>query len=121
MEESQPCLPLEFYLLDILPPFTYAGLQTNGDYLDSGGCSQTQLGHHPSPHIPILPAAHLNTMSAGLGKVSGDPDNDDYVAQVLAREARDSSVKYSTVGMEAYRSPRYEYLYWNIIFSESNE
>ncbi|OJJ00580.1 hypothetical protein ASPVEDRAFT_82144 [Aspergillus versicolor CBS 583.65] len=45
-------------------------------------------------------------MPAGLGKASDDPNNDDYVAQVLAREARDSSMKYSTVGMEAYRPPR---------------
>ncbi|KAL3471283.1 hypothetical protein BJX99DRAFT_250542 [Aspergillus californicus] len=36
------------------------------------------------------------------GKAIGDPGNDDYVAQVLAKEARDSSLKYSTVGMEAY-------------------
>ncbi|KAN0068272.1 hypothetical protein V8E54_013468 [Elaphomyces granulatus] len=32
-----------------------------------------------------------------------DPaSNDDYVAQILANDARDSSLKYSTLGMEAY-------------------
>ncbi|KAL4942191.1 hypothetical protein BDV06DRAFT_192653 [Aspergillus oleicola] len=41
-------------------------------------------------------------MPPGLGKAVGDPDNDDCVAQVLAKEARDSSVKYSALGMEAY-------------------
>ncbi|RDW86221.1 uncharacterized protein DSM5745_02863 [Aspergillus mulundensis] len=45
-------------------------------------------------------------MPPGLGKTIGDPDNDDYVAQVLAKEARDSSVKYSALGMEAYMPAR---------------
>ncbi|PYH84862.1 hypothetical protein BO82DRAFT_351653 [Aspergillus uvarum CBS 121591] len=33
-------------------------------------------------------------------------DDDDYVAQVLAREARDSSLKYSAQGLEAYMPRR---------------
>ncbi|KAL4924864.1 uncharacterized protein BDV17DRAFT_273268 [Aspergillus undulatus] len=45
-------------------------------------------------------------MPPGLGKAIGDPDNDDYVAQVLAKEARDSSMKYSALGMEAYMPTR---------------
>ncbi|KAL4781816.1 hypothetical protein BJX76DRAFT_334516 [Aspergillus varians] len=45
-------------------------------------------------------------MPPGLGKAIGDPDNDDYVAQVLAKEARDSSMKYSVLGMEAYKPTR---------------
>jgi hypothetical protein len=37
-----------------------------------------------------------------------DPtSNDDYVAQILANDARDSSLKYSTLGMEAYLPQRY--------------
>jgi hypothetical protein len=46
-------------------------------------------------------------MPLKLGKTIGDPDDDDYVAQVLAKEARDSSMKYSTLGMEAYMPARY--------------
>ncbi|KAL3436725.1 hypothetical protein BDV09DRAFT_193583 [Aspergillus tetrazonus] len=45
-------------------------------------------------------------MPLKLGKTIGDPDDDDYVAQVLAKEARDSSMKYSTLGMEAYMPAR---------------
>ncbi|KAL4805548.1 hypothetical protein BDV18DRAFT_141242 [Aspergillus unguis] len=45
-------------------------------------------------------------MPPGLGKSIGDPDSDDYVAQVLAKEARDSSMKYSSLGMEAYMPAR---------------
>ncbi|KAL4906836.1 hypothetical protein BDW74DRAFT_176441 [Aspergillus multicolor] len=45
-------------------------------------------------------------MPPGLGKTIGDPDNDDYVAQVLAKEARDSSMKYPALGMEAYMPAR---------------
>ncbi|KAL2831162.1 hypothetical protein BDW59DRAFT_140562 [Aspergillus cavernicola] len=41
-------------------------------------------------------------MPRGLENAIGDPHNDDYVAQVLANEARDSSLKYSAVGTEAY-------------------
>lgn len=36
----------------------------------------------------------------------GDLSSDDYVAQVLAREARDNSLKYSTQGLEAYMPKR---------------
>ena len=32
----------------------------------------------------------------------GDLSNDDYVAQVLASEARDNSVKYTSEGLGAY-------------------
>jgi hypothetical protein len=45
-------------------------------------------------------------MLPGLGKAIGDPGNDDYVAQVLADEARSSSLKYSSLGTEAYMSRR---------------
>ncbi|KAL4821020.1 hypothetical protein BDW67DRAFT_76306 [Aspergillus spinulosporus] len=45
-------------------------------------------------------------MPLKLGKIIGDPDNDNYVAEVLAKEARDSSLKYSTLGMEAYMPAR---------------
>ncbi|KAL2836105.1 hypothetical protein BJY01DRAFT_61397 [Aspergillus pseudoustus] len=41
-------------------------------------------------------------MPPGPGNAIGDPDNDDYVAQVLADEARNSSLKYSSIGAEAY-------------------
>ncbi|KAL4791821.1 hypothetical protein BDV19DRAFT_369788 [Aspergillus venezuelensis] len=41
-------------------------------------------------------------MPLGLGKLVGDPNNDDYVAQVLAKEAQDSSAKYSAIGMGSY-------------------
>ncbi|RAL05124.1 uncharacterized protein BO80DRAFT_373647 [Aspergillus ibericus CBS 121593] len=39
-------------------------------------------------------------------KAVGDPSDDAYVAQVLAREARDSSLKYSAHGLEAYMPKR---------------
>ncbi|KAL4912384.1 hypothetical protein BDW62DRAFT_194768 [Aspergillus aurantiobrunneus] len=45
-------------------------------------------------------------MPPGLGKTIGGPDSDDYVAQVLAKEALDSSKKYSALGMEAYMPTR---------------
>ncbi|KAL2788419.1 hypothetical protein BJX66DRAFT_308779 [Aspergillus keveii] len=45
-------------------------------------------------------------MPPGLGKAIGDPGNDDYVAQVLADEARSSSLKYSSLGTEAYMPRR---------------
>ncbi|KAL4873616.1 hypothetical protein BDV12DRAFT_81370 [Aspergillus spectabilis] len=45
-------------------------------------------------------------MPPGLGKAIGDPNSDDYVAQVLAKEARDSSMKYSALGMNAYMPSR---------------
>jgi hypothetical protein len=32
---------------------------------------------------------------------------DDYVAQVLAKEASDASIKYSSMGLEAFRSIKY--------------
>ena len=32
---------------------------------------------------------------------------DDYVAQVLAKEASDASIKYSSMGLEAFRSTKY--------------
>lgn len=36
------------------------------------------------------------------GGAMGDLSNDDYVAQVLASEARDNSVKYTSEGLGAY-------------------
>jgi hypothetical protein len=45
-------------------------------------------------------------MPPGLGKAIGDPANDDYVAQVLADEARNSSLKYPSLGTEAYMTRR---------------
>lgn len=38
----------------------------------------------------------------------GDDDfsSDDYVARVLAKEARENSLKYSTQGLEAYMPKR---------------
>ncbi|KAL4884742.1 hypothetical protein BJY04DRAFT_181932 [Aspergillus karnatakaensis] len=45
-------------------------------------------------------------MPPGLGKAIGDPNNDDYVAQILSKEARDSSMKYSSLGMNAYMPSR---------------
>ncbi|OJJ34140.1 hypothetical protein ASPWEDRAFT_157674 [Aspergillus wentii DTO 134E9] len=41
-------------------------------------------------------------MPPNYGRAIGDPSDDDYVAQVLANEARDSSIKYSTEGLGAY-------------------
>ncbi|PYH47793.1 uncharacterized protein BP01DRAFT_335356 [Aspergillus saccharolyticus JOP 1030-1] len=45
-------------------------------------------------------------MSPNLAKPLGALDDDDYVAQVLAREARDSSMKYSAQGLDAYMPRR---------------
>ncbi|BDD63400.1 hypothetical protein MAP00_008295 [Monascus purpureus] len=41
-----------------------------------------------------------------LGESIGDLSDDDYVARLLAREARDSSLKYSSQGLEAYMPKR---------------
>lgn len=32
---------------------------------------------------------------------------DDYVAGLLAKDAKESSIKYSTVGLEAFRDSKY--------------
>ncbi|GKZ36914.1 hypothetical protein AbraIFM66950_008178 [Aspergillus brasiliensis] len=45
-------------------------------------------------------------MPPSTGKAIGDPSDDAYVAQVLAREARDSSLEYSAHGLEAYMPKR---------------
>ncbi|OJI85833.1 hypothetical protein ASPTUDRAFT_170019 [Aspergillus tubingensis CBS 134.48] len=45
-------------------------------------------------------------MPPNTGKAIGDLSDDAYVAQVLAREARDSSLKYSSHGLEAYMPKR---------------
>ena len=45
-------------------------------------------------------------MPLNNGRANGNPDDDDYVAQVLANEARDSSLKYSALGMGAYMPKR---------------
>ncbi|RAK87006.1 hypothetical protein BO79DRAFT_198303 [Aspergillus costaricaensis CBS 115574] len=45
-------------------------------------------------------------MPPNTGNAIGDPSDDAYVAQVLAREARDSSLKYSAHGLEAYMPKR---------------
>ncbi|PYI14889.1 hypothetical protein BO99DRAFT_393908 [Aspergillus violaceofuscus CBS 115571] len=45
-------------------------------------------------------------MSFNPARSLGALDDDDYVAQVLAREARDSSLKYSAQGLEAYMPRR---------------
>ncbi|RAL12162.1 uncharacterized protein BO97DRAFT_368783 [Aspergillus homomorphus CBS 101889] len=45
-------------------------------------------------------------MSSNPAKSLGALDDDDYVAQVLAREACDSSLKYSAQGLEAYMPRR---------------
>jgi len=34
------------------------------------------------------------------------PDEDEYIAQLLAKDARDSSLKYSAVGMQAFMPKR---------------
>ncbi|KAL3263592.1 hypothetical protein ABHI18_001625 [Aspergillus niger] len=45
-------------------------------------------------------------MPPNTGKAIGDPSDDAYVAQVLAREAQDSSLRYSAHGLEAYMPKR---------------
>ncbi|QMW45910.1 hypothetical protein G4B11_009365 [Aspergillus flavus] len=45
-------------------------------------------------------------MPPHTGRANGSLDDDDYVAQVLANEARDSSLKYSALGMGAYMPKR---------------
>ncbi|KAA8645724.1 hypothetical protein EYZ11_001269 [Aspergillus tanneri] len=45
-------------------------------------------------------------MTPNTGRASGDVNSDDYVAQVLAREARNNSLKYSTQGLGAYLPKR---------------
>ncbi|PWY67257.1 hypothetical protein BO94DRAFT_528295 [Aspergillus sclerotioniger CBS 115572] len=45
-------------------------------------------------------------MPPNTAKAIDDPSDDAYVAQVLAREARDSSLKYSAHGLEAYMPRR---------------
>ncbi|PIG83724.1 hypothetical protein AARAC_007565, partial [Aspergillus arachidicola] len=52
-------------------------------------------------------------MPPNTGRANGSLDDDDYVAQVLANEARDSSLKYSTLGMGAYM-PKSPLLYQTI-------
>ena len=36
---------------------------------------------------------------------------DEYVAGLLAKEAKDASAKYSAMGLEAYNSSRYVFLF----------
>jgi hypothetical protein len=45
-------------------------------------------------------------MPPNTGRANDNVDDDDYVARVLASEARDSSVKYSALGMGAYMPKR---------------
>ncbi|KAE8150491.1 hypothetical protein BDV25DRAFT_154332 [Aspergillus avenaceus] len=45
-------------------------------------------------------------MPPTTGKSIGDPNSDDYVAKVLTNEARENSLKYSTLGMGAYMPKR---------------
>ncbi|KNG80096.1 hypothetical protein ANOM_010885 [Aspergillus nomiae NRRL 13137] len=45
-------------------------------------------------------------MPPNTGRANGNLDDDDYVAQVLTNEARDSSLKYSALGMGAYMPKR---------------
>ncbi|KAE8374427.1 hypothetical protein BDV26DRAFT_270030 [Aspergillus bertholletiae] len=45
-------------------------------------------------------------MPPNTGRANGNLDDDDYVAQVLANEAKDSSLKYSALGMGAYMPKR---------------
>jgi hypothetical protein len=46
-------------------------------------------------------------MPSNTGEVNDELSND-YVAQVLAKEARDSSTKYSAQGLGAYLPKRYD-------------
>lgn len=47
-------------------------------------------------------------MPPNLGEAIDDlTSNDDYVAQLLAKDARESSIKYSALGMQAYMPRRY--------------
>jgi hypothetical protein len=42
-------------------------------------------------------------MPAHKGAVATDPlDEDEYIAQLLAKDARESSLKYSALGMQAF-------------------
>ncbi|KAB8236891.1 uncharacterized protein BDW43DRAFT_266405 [Aspergillus alliaceus] len=45
-------------------------------------------------------------MPLNTGRANNNLEDDDYVAQVLANEARDSSLKYSALGMGAYMPKR---------------
>jgi hypothetical protein len=75
-------------------------------YIAFGGdVVRIQIGHCLPPHPDTARPLFL-TMPPGLGKAIGDPGNDDYVAQVLADEARSSSLKYSSLGTEAYMPRR---------------
>ena len=57
-----------------------------------------------------------------LGEAIGDAsDNDEYVAQLLAKEARESSIKYSTQGIGAYLPKRYVFLRAIIVILIWNE
>lgn len=40
------------------------------------------------------------------GNHDDSKDDDDYVAQLLAQDAKNSSLKYSAVGMQAYMPKR---------------
>jgi hypothetical protein len=47
-------------------------------------------------------------MPPTLGEAIDDPtSNDEHVAQLLSREARDKSLKYSALGLQAYLPRRY--------------
>lgn len=45
-------------------------------------------------------------MSRNAGGSTGDLSDDSYVAELLAKEARDSSLKYSALGLAAYMPKR---------------
>jgi len=51
-------------------------------------------------------------MPPNFGEALDDPtSNDDYVAQLLAKDARESSIKYSALGMQAYLPRRYVFCF----------
>lgn len=44
---------------------------------------------------------------------------DDFVADLLAKEAKDCSVKYSALGLDAYKSSKYELRASSLMISSS--
>lgn len=63
-----------------------------------GGALVTVIGHL------FVPGHNRLTTQAVMG--NDDLLTDDYVADLLAKEASDCSIKYSALGMEAFRSDK---------------
>jgi hypothetical protein len=78
--------------------------------------SSSGYSRNPPSNPELFGQQFLPWLQAGKSAIMGNDEilTDDYVAELLAKDAKDSAIKYSSMGLDAFKQSKYVLLRQNM-------